>query len=103
MYHKITIKKPKMLILCILKPRLGYRSLQSTWDRLESQQAQTRCTSPYHWSPSLSRCLAEGYADGDERRPVGPCGVRTTLLRLPDLVYVNRNDIPVAEYRYRLH
>ena len=37
-----------------------------------------------HWSPcprtcSFGWCLAEGYRNGDQRRPMGPCGLRRTL------------------------
>jgi len=43
----------------------------------------TRCTiAPYPWCCGISWCLAEGYRNGDQRRPTGPRGSGWTFLFL---------------------
>jgi len=43
----------------------------------------------YSYPRSVNWCLAEGYRNGDQRRHMGPCGLRRTLLYLlPDAVEV---------------
>ena len=34
---------------------------------------------PYPWYRSLRWCLAEGYRNGDQRRPMGPCDLEKTF------------------------
>jgi len=34
---------------------------------------------PCPWNCSFGWCLAEGYANGDQRRPMDPCGSGITL------------------------
>ena len=36
------------------------------------------------WTCSFSWCLAEGYGNGDQRRPTGPCGSGRTVAFLTE-------------------
>jgi len=62
----------------------------------------------YLWSCRVSWCLAEGYRNSHQHRPVGPCGSGMTLLLLWYLwpYYINSNDLhrhSSRSCRMRLH
>ena len=49
-------------------PWVGAMSTSESWD---VNRHTTRCTSPVSWSCSVNWCLAEGWGNGDWRRPMG--------------------------------
>ena len=67
---------PGQLSLAI-PPWVGAMSTSESWG---VNRHTARALSPYPWSRSVSRCLAEGYGNGDQRHPMGPCGSGRTLL-----------------------